>query len=259
MDLFGIKMKEGRSFTELEGQAGTYFLLNEEAVKQSGILDPIGKELTIWSQKGQIIGITEDFNFKSVHTAVAPMLMIVEREDYEVAFIRYQQGSPTEAIEIIEEVAKQVDPNYSSNLSFLDHEFRELYESEERTSALLTIFSSLAIIISIMGLFGFITFVVQARLKEVSIRKVLGASSKELIGLVSKEFLVMLAVASLISWPIAYILAEEWLADFQYRVESNWLLYGISTFLLLAITLTVIGDQLYKVIKSNPTKALRSE
>lgn len=259
LDLFGIKMKEGRNFTELEGQTGTYFLMNEEAVKQSGIIDPIGKELELWGQRGQIIGITEDFNFKSVHTAVTPMLMIVEREDYEVAFIRYQKGSPIEAIEIVEKVAKQVDPNYSSNLSFLDHEFQALYESEERTSALLTIFSSLAIIISIMGLYGFITFVVQARLKEVSIRKVLGATSNDLIALVSKEFMVMLVVASIISWPIAYVLAEEWLADFQFRVTTNWLLFAVSTFVLLVITITVIGGQLYKVIRGNPTTALRSE
>ncbi len=259
LDLFGIKIKSGRNFTDLNEQTGTYFLLNEEAVKQSGMLDPIGKEMEIWGQKGQIIGITEDFNFESVHNAVAPMLMIVEREDYEVAFIRYQIGRPLEAIKIIESVAKLVDPNYSSNLTFLDTEFQSMYESERRTSALLTIFSSLAIIISIMGLYGFITFVLQARIKEVSIRKVLGATNTNLIGLVSKEFMVMLGIASFISWPIAYVLAEEWLADFQFRVDSNWLPFAESTFVLLIITLTVIGGQLYKVIKNNPIKALRSE
>ena len=257
LDLFDIKMKEGRNFTDLEDQAGTYFLINEEAVKQSGMVDPIGKEMEIWGQRGQLIGITENFNFESVHNAVAPMLLIVERQYYEVAFIRYQKGHPLEAIEIIESVAKQVDSNYSSNLSFLDSEFQSMYESEKRTNALLTIFSSLAIIISIMGLFGFITFVLQTRMKEVSIRKVLGATRNDLIGLVSKEFIVMLGVASFISWPIAYILAEEWLADFQFRVDSNWLPFAVSTFVLLIITLTVIGGQLFKVIRNNPTKALR--
>ena len=187
------------------------------------------------------------------------MLLIKQGSVFDMAFIRYQKGNPLEAIDAIEDITRTIDPNYSSNLMFMDAEFQEMYLEEQRTNALLTVFSTLAIVISIMGLFGFITFIVQSRLKEVSIRKVLGASSKSLINLISKEFAIMLIVASLISWPMAYWLADAWLADFQYRVNMNWLLFAVSTVLLLVITLTVIGGQLLKAVRTNPTKVLRSE
>ncbi len=259
LDLFKMKLKAGRNFSEMSPEGGPYYIVNEKAVEQFGFTNPVGHRIGLWSGKGEIVGVVEDFNFQSVRSAIDPMVLILESNVFEMAYIRYQKGMPLESIEVIEKVTQTVDPNYTSNLVFMDAEFQEMYQAEQRTNALLTVFSTLAIVISVMGLFGFITFVVQSRLKEVSIRKVLGASSGSLINLISKEFAIMLAVASLISWPLAYWLSEEWLADFQYRIDTNWLLFGISTVVLLVITFMVIGGQLMKVIKTNPTKILRSE
>ncbi len=259
LDLFKMNLKAGRSFSEVSPEGGPYYIVNEKAVAQMGLEDPVGQKVGLWSSKGEIVGVVEDFNFQSVRSGIEPMLLILESNIFEMAFIRYQKGNPVGAIEAIEEIIRTIDPNYTSNLVFMDSEFQEMYLEEQRTNALLTVFSSLAIVISIMGLFGFITFVVQSRLKEVSIRKVLGASGKSLVNLISKEFAVMLTIAALISWPIAYWLSESWLADFEYRIATNWLLFIASTIILLMVTFGVIGGQLLKVIRTNPTNVLRSE
>lgn len=259
LDLFDIAIKSGQGFKEFLGSTETLMIVNQRLVDEIGMDNPLGFQMSIWGQKGRIVGVTEDFNFESVRTGIEPMLIILEREYYEYAYIRYQQGKPLEAIGLIEQVAKGVDGNYVLNLSFLDSEFQELYEEEQRTNALLTVFSTLAILISAMGLFGFITFVVQSRMKEVSIRKVLGASTKQLAGVISREFLIMLAIASVLAWPVALYLAKGWLADFEYRVNVGAYVFIIATVLLLLVTLAVIAGQLIKVLRANPAKILRRE
>lgn len=259
LDLFKMDLKTGRNFTEMSPEGGPYYIVNEAAVKEFGFTEPIGKKVGLWGDEGEIVGVVEDVNFQSVKGSIFPMLLILESNIFDMAYIRYQKGKPLEAINVIETTTRTIDPNYSSNLAFMDAEFQEMYLEEQRTNALLTVFSTLAIVISIMGLFGFITFIVQSRLKEVSIRKVLGASAKQLAGIISTEFVVMLGIASLISWPTSYLLANSWLADFEYHISIGAGVFVFASIVLILIAFFVIGGHLIKVIRVNPAKVLRSE
>lgn len=258
-ELFHFRLKAGQRFSDFPHSEQTRFMINQKGVEVLGLNDPMGIELEIWGQKGRIVGVLEDFNFESVRSEIEPLLLILEQHYHEFAYIKYQIGKPLEALELIEEEARQVDPNYISNLTFLDMEFQQLYEEEKRTDALLTSFSIIAVVISAMGLFAFITFIVQGRLKEISIRKVLGASNQHLVTVLSKEFLVIILIASAIAWPVAFSMGKGWLASFEYRISFDWIFFILASLVLLVITLLVISGQLIRAIRVNPTSILRKE
>ena len=258
-DLFGLRVSSGDRFTDFPDTKQPLFMINQSAIKALGLENPLGVELEIWGEQGRIVGVMEDFNFESVRSAIEPLLLILEDQFHEFAYIKYQVGKPREALELIEEVARAVDPNYIANLTFLDTEFKELYEEEQRTNVLLTAFSTLAVLISAMGLFGFISYIVQGRLKEIGIRKVLGASGQHLVAVLSREFFIILLIASAVAWPVALSLAKGWLESFEYRIGIGLGIFVVASLSLLLITLLVIGGQLLRAIRVNPASILRKE
>ncbi len=257
IDLMGIEVIEGRNFSfDTRTDLDYKFLINEEAVKQFGLTDPVGSTLNrgIYT----IIGVVKDFHFNSLHTKIEPMAITwsywTRRACIKMAGFRIQ-----DTIRYIENVYKEFCPGFALEYSFLDETFAQQYESEKRLEKLLQYFVSLAIIISCLGLFALTAFVAEQKTKEIGIRKVLGSTKTGIFILLSKSFTKWVLIANIISWPIAYYVLENWLQSFAYRISINILIFVLSGLLALLIALLTVGYQAVKAASANPVDCLRYE
>lgn len=268
-----IKLKEGRGFdASVTSDILNAAVVNETFVKEFNIKDPIGKKLPGKFEQ-QIIGVVKDFNFQSLHTPVAPLVMsmtpdsifrrtenigISESPEPRIS-IKMNSHELKTNIEVLEQAWKKVAPNQDFERSFLTEELETQYQAEQRTSTIVKIASTLSIFIAIIGLFGLVTLIVSKRRKEIGIRKVLGAKTQNIVGMISLDFVKLITVAALISFPLAYWFMNDWLQDFEYRVGIQWWVFLLAAFATLGIALITVGLQSVKAAQSNPTKSLRTE
>lgn len=261
IDTFGMQVVNGRSFrTSDMADTTRYALLNETAARfLDWADDPVGKQLTsVGGQAYTVIGVVQDFHFESLHIPVRPLLFFVSPMPGVVA-VRVQPGTLNESIAAIENTWKQFGPNVPFEYDFLDTSLQALYDAEERTGRLFTVFAGLAIFIACLGLLGLAAFSAEQRTKEIGIRKALGASMTSVLVLVSKDFLKLVGVAFVLAVPVAYFAMDAWLSDFAYRVNMGVGVFLLAGGLALAIAVLTIGSQSIKAARSNPAKALRHE
>jgi len=257
IDLMEIEVIEGRNFSyETRTDLDYRFLINEEAVKQFGLPDPVGS--TTNSGGYTIIGIVKDFHYNSLHTKIEPMA-ITWSYSMRRACIKMAGGNIRETIKHVENVYKEFCPGFALEYSFLDETYAQQYESEKRLEKLLQYFVSLAIIISCLGLFVLTTFVAEQKTKEIGIRKVLGSSKTGIFLLLSKSFTKWALIANIISWPIAYYVLDNWLKTFAYRISINIMIFVLSGVLALLIALFTVGYQAVRAASANPVDCLRYE
>ena len=257
IDLMEIEVTEGRNFSyETRTDLDYRFLINEEAVKQFGLPDPVGS--TTNSGGYTIIGIVKDFHYNSLHTKIEPMA-ITWSYSMRRACIKMAGGNIRETIKHVENVYKEFCPGFALEYSFLDETYAQQYESEKRLEKLLQYFVSLAIIISCLGLFVLTTFVAEQKTKEIGIRKVLGSSKTGIFLLLSKSFTKWALIANIISWPIAYYVLDNWLKTFAYRISINIMIFVLSGVLALLIALFTVGYQAVRAASANPVDCLRYE
>ena len=255
-----LQMKEGRDFSKDFATDSVGYILNESAVKTIGYKDPIGKPLTFWQKKGTIIGIVKDFHFNSLHTKINPMVLrLGEKIGWGSALIRTEPGKTKEALASLEKVCKTLNPKFPFTYKFSDQEYDKLYRSEQVVGKLAKYFAFLAIFISCLGLLGLAIFTAQQRTKEFGIRKVLGATSMSLFNLLSKEFLLLVFVAMIIACPLAWLVMNNWLENYVYRVEIRWWMFVIAGAMAVVIALITVSFQALKTAVANPVKNLRTE
>jgi putative ABC transport system permease protein len=255
-----LKLIDGRDFSRDFHSDSAGFIINETAVKIMGYNDPIGKYIDINGNRGPIIGVIKDFNFESLHKQIEPLIIrLGEKEDYGDLLIRTQPGKIKEALASLEKIYKQVNPAFPFSYSFSDKEYQKLYGSEQVAGKLSKAFAFLAIFISCLGLLGLAMFTAEQRLKEIGIRKVLGASVRSLFALLSAEFLLLVIIAMLIATPIAWYAMNVWLQTFAYRTPIEWWMFILSGGLILGIALATISFQAIKVALVNPIKSLKTE
>ena len=259
LETLGIRMEAGRTFSRDFGADSSAIILNQAAVAIMGIQDPIGKNVTLWGKNRQIIGITENFNFESLHEPVKPFFFIPEDKNALSIMVRVKAGTTVETIERLQEFYHTYNPGFSFDYNFLDQDYQALYMSEHRVAILSRYFAGLAIVISCLGLFGLTAFQAERRFKEVGIRKVLGASVVEIIVLLSRDLASWVLLANIIAWPVAYYVMHAWLLSFAYRTSI-----GIGVFLLaggvaIVIALATMSFQAIKAATANPVDALRYE
>jgi putative ABC transport system permease protein len=235
------------------------FILNESAIKLLGWTneEAIGKKIT-GSETGTIVGIVKDFHFESLHEPIAPIIFN-HFNNYSQVSVRISISKLKEGIDHIEKTWKKFVTQEPLKYSFLSDRYNRLYESEASQRELFFIFAILAIFIAALGLFGLATFNTIQRSKEVSIRKVLGASVQSILQLLSKEIIILILVANVIAWPIAWYIMKEWLGEFAYHIEMNVLTYFVVVILTMAVTLITISTQILKAALTNPATMLRSE
>ena len=258
METLGLQMAKGRTFSNKFGSDSFKIIFNEAAIAAMGLKDPVGKTIKLWGKDNQIIGVTKDFHFESLHESVKPFFFKYN-PDNENIFIRIKGGKEKEAIAGVEKLYKQFNPGLPFEYRFLDDDYRKLYASEQRIAVLSKYFAGLAIIISCLGLFGLAAFTAQKRQKEIGIRKVVGASVSNIAAMLSKDFLKLVLIAILIAFPLAWWAMNEWLKDYAYRINIGPAVFLIAGASIIFITLLTISFQSIKAALTNPVKSLRTE
>ncbi|HLZ85869.1 MAG TPA: FtsX-like permease family protein, partial [Puia sp.] len=257
----------GRLFSrEFTADTSGRIILNESAAKNFGFATPqaaVGTRIKTDFQ-GQtttfeVIGVVKDFHFEDLHVGVAPYAMVYNRSRGSYLIVHTRSGDPGPVLSSLGAAWHKLDPNEPFEYSFLDEDFQKNYASEERLSAMISYFTAMAILISCLGLFGLASFSAEQRIREIGIRKVLGASVAGIVLLLSKDFLKLVAIAMLIASPVAWLIMHRWLQDFAYRVTIDWMVFLVTFTATLGITLVTIGFQAVRAGMANPVKSLKTE
>ncbi|MGZ3763994.1 MAG: ABC transporter permease [Mucilaginibacter sp.] len=265
MTTYGMKLVAGRNFSRNFITDTANYVINETAVQQLGwktAQNAIGKDLIYGGTKGKIIGVVHDFHFESLHQNIIPLLFFLPPPNsgyYNNISIKIDGNNVQSAINTIRDTWHQYVPNVPFDYTFLDERFQKLYEAEQQQSHLFTIFSFLAIFIACLGLFGLSAFTISQRVKEIGVRKVLGASVPQIVIELSKDFLLLVVFSTLVAWPAAFLLMHRWLLDFASKIDLNWLVFLAAGIVALIIAFATISLQTIKAANTNPVKSLRSE
>jgi ABC-type antimicrobial peptide transport system permease subunit len=240
------------------------FVVNETLLKKLGIRDPkdaIGKEINFWEgiKVANIVGVVKDFNVSSLHKPMAPVVLSTWKEIYQIINIKINPSKEKETLSFVEKIWNSSFPDYVYQCQFLDKKIAGFYKQENQLSTLYKIFAGIAIFISCLGLYGLVSFMALQRVKEVGIRKVLGASAANIVYLFSREFSLLVMIAFVIATPIAWYLMHQWLQDFAYRIHP-----GPGVFLLaiagsIAIAWLTVGYRAIRAASASPVKSLRTE
>ena len=261
IELMNLKTVQGRPFSrDISTDSTDAFMVNEEAVRQMGMKDPIGKWVSAWQKRGHIIGVLKDYHTGSLHEPIKPLILdIKEGENFGLIMVRTYPGQTPQALASLEKVYKSINPGYAFAYQFVDEEYRKMYLSEQVTSRLSVLFAILAIIISCLGLLGLVMFAAEQRVKEIGIRKVLGSSLNQIIGLFARDFLQLVLIAFLIAGPLGWYVMHSWLRDFAYRINISWWIFVLSGAVALLIALLTVSHQALRAAMANPVKSLRTE
>ncbi|MGD1890604.1 MAG: ABC transporter permease [Cyclobacteriaceae bacterium] len=258
---YQIPLISGRNFSqEIKSDDSLAFIINETAAQMVGWAndEAIGQVLQNGSVKGTVIGVVKDFHFESLHESIVPVVFHGQPYFNHVSIQVSAQDMP-EALVHMEAVWKKFTPDKPFYYSFLSDRYQQLYVSEQRQSELFIIFAGMAIFIAAIGLFGLATFNTLQRVKEIGIRKALGASVAHILGLLSREILLILVLANGIAWPLAWYFMNEWLGQFAYGIEPTWWMFALAGLLAALIALLTISYQSINAALANPVDALRNE
>ncbi len=271
---YGLQLTAGRWFNENDESkiANTIpdslrhyaFVLNETAVKALGFAsakDALGKYVTFGMNdiSAPVIGVVKDYHIASLHEPVSPVLMVEFPFFYYNAGIKLSGGYTASTLSSIEKAWTSVYPLQIFETSFLDEHVASIYKDEKRTQQLFNFFTFLSIVINVLGLVGLLSFMIDQKTKEIGIRKVLGASVKDISLILLKDFLRLIVIAFLIAAPIAWLLMNRWLQDFAYRTQISWWVFGVAVLAALVVTGAAVGFQTIKAAIANPIKSLRTE
>lgn len=263
-----LKLQEGRNFSDIGiGSSNeNAVLLNETAARLLGDATPLGKMLTISSERrsyqAEVIGVVKDFHYRSLHEAVGPLIMGYRGnpiQGIDDILVKINSTKFTNTLAYIESVHNRFDQNQQMDFIFLDDMVETHYRSDRIFQSVAGIGAALAILIACMGLFGLASFAVAQRTKEIGIRKVLGASAAQIIFLLSNDFLKLILVANVIAWPVAWYAMARWLQNFAYRIEISWWVFALAGGLALVIALLTVSTQAIRAALANPVESLQYE
>jgi ABC-type antimicrobial peptide transport system permease subunit len=240
------------------------FLVNESFVKSLGLKNPediLNKEISMWGDviKCPVVGVVKDFNDRSLRQSLAPLLITTNITMYRQAAIKLTTTNVASTMQSVKKIWEQTFPNYVYEYRFLDDKIESFYKQENQLAQLYKIFAAIAIFLSCLGLYGLASFMAVQRIKEVGIRKVLGATAGNIVYLFSKEFILLIAIAFAIATPIAWYYMHQWLQHYAYRINISWWLFAAGGLVAIIIALVTISFQAMKAAWANPVKSLRTE
>jgi len=251
---------EGRDFSRDFATDTSSLILNEAAKAYIGIEDIVGKTIQWDDDPYQVIGIVENMVMESPYKPIKPTIFTLNYDWANVINIRLKPGMPVQdALSSVEGVFKELNPGSPFDYQFVDENFEAKFRAEQRIGKLASVFAILAIFISCLGLLGLSAYVAEQRSKEIGIRKVLGASVSSVVALLSKDFLILVLIALLIATPLAWWAMNDWLQDYDYRIQVPWLVFAVTGFGALLIALLTVSSQAIKAAIANPIKAIRTE
>jgi len=245
---------EGRGFLRSDTAV---VMINQKAKEMMGLDNPIGQTINAYGNK-RIVGVMKDFNFKSIHNEIEPMVILNPKQMNQV-YLKYEDSYKGSIVQTIEATWKELFPNKEFDYHFLAQDFDELYRAEERTKRLSTYFAVLAIIISSLGLFGLVSYAMEQRMKEIGIRKALGASVQTLFFLLTKDFTKLVLISLAISIPLGWYGMNRWLSGFAYHIELSIGMFVLAGLSALIITVLTVSYQSIQASTNNPVKTLRNE
>ncbi|GAB3822337.1 ABC transporter permease [Pontibacter rugosus] len=257
ISLMGISLKEGRDFSKDFGTDTAAFIVNEEAVRQMNMKNPVGQWLHLW-EEGHIVGVVKDFHTTSMHFKTKPLAMRLRPAETSTMIVRVAAGKTQDVMKNLERITRKHNPIYSFSYRFLDDMYNRMYRSEAVMTKLTSAFAGIAIFISCLGLFGLALFTAEQRTKEIGVRKVLGASVASIVFMLSKDFLLVL-LANIIALPLSWYLMSNWLQGYAYRTEVSWWIFAVALLATVVIAMFTLSFHAIKTAIANPVNSLRSE
>ena len=259
LETMGLKLKEGRMFNQSIADTAS-FVVSSKAVEAMDLENPIGTRISQWGHAGVIVGVVEDFHSRSMHEPIDPIVFMY-RPDWNVPLVvvRYNPAKTTEVVAGLESLAKQFAPAYPFNYTFVDDDFEKLYNTEKVTGSLALGFTSIAIIISGLGLLALAAYTAERRRKEISIRKTLGASVGTIVTLMAREFARLSFIAALIGCPVAWYLMGKFLEGYAYHMDLGLDVFIITALAVVVISIVTVIFQVARAAVANPVDALRNE
>ena len=260
LQTLGLKMMEGRWFDRNTTGDRNNVIINEAAIRELNIAEPyIGQRFSIWGRQGQIIGIVKDFHFNSLHYRIGPMVLSNTDDENSYVVFKSHSGKMNEAVEAAKQVYNRFFPGLPFEAIYTEDVFNSLYEDDKKIAQMVSILGFLAIFISCLGLFGLVTFTAETKTKEIGIRKVLGASISNIVNMLSKEFLILVGIAMLIAFPLAYYWLDKMLQDYAYRINIGFWMFALAGLITILLTLITVGWKAIKTATANHVKAISSE
>jgi putative ABC transport system permease protein len=269
-EVLGLQLVQGRLLSaRLLTDVGSNLLINEAMVRKMGWSNPIGKRISVRNQNGRVVGVVKDFNFKSLRTLVEPVVMYRETLDLSQVqeinkpflqrhlILDISNAEIPKTLEHAEKVLKEADARHPFEYEFLDSSLDDLYKAETRLTSLIGIFAAVSILIACMGLFGLAAFTTEQRTREIGTRKVLGASSWQIVTLLARRILALVVIASVLAAVGAYFAIDEWLTSFAYRGGINPLIFLLATAVAATVAFVTVALQSWKTASADPVEALR--
>lgn len=258
LEMLNIDIVEGRSFSKDFATDTLNYIVNEAAVKLMEVDNPIGKSMSFWGDEGKIIGVAKNFHFNSLHNPITPLILRSQPSYSWLFYVKTTSGNAQNVIAHLKKVHEQFSA-LPFSYYFLDEAIENGYKEEKKIQQLSGIFAILAIVISCLGLFGLAMFTANQRIKEIAVRKILGANISSLFKLLSKDFIKLVGLALLIAVPISWYVMNNWIETFAFHIAIQWWMFVIAGSILLIIALLTVSYQSLKVAKTNPSKTLRTE
>lgn len=255
--LFKLQLDAGSNFTGVKSDS-VHVLLNETAIDDAGIKEPIGKRFQLWGTDATIIGVLKDFNYASLKQKIEPVIFYYQPANWRI-FIKTTGRDAKKAIAAAENMWKKYNSEYPFQYSFVDEDYNNLYRTDQRTGILFNVFAFVAITISCLGLFGLAAYTAQVKTKEIGIRKVLGASVAQITQFLAKEFFLLVLISLVIAVPVAWWAMHEWLRDFAYRVSISWWIFIVAAVLAMVIAMIAVSFHAIKAAFANPVHSLKEE
>ena len=262
----GMEMVNGRNFSKEYGSDSNAIIINETAAKVLGYDNPLGKKLyTNYTDQGitrlvsfEIIGVVKNFHYESLKQTVSPLLFRLGDRTAATAF-KISTQNVQGLVKNIEDKWKTMASGMPFSYQFLDESFDNMYREEQRTGKLGLTFAVIAIMIACLGLFGLATYMAEQRIKEIGVRKVLGATAGNITTMLSKDFVKLVLIAAVFAFPIAWWAMNKWLQDFAFRIDIGWWVFALAGFIALLIAVLTVSSQAIKAALANPVKSLRTE
>ncbi len=255
-----ISMVDGRTFSkDFSADTVNSFIINQEAAKQMGMENPVGKTMSLHGTSGYIIGVMKDFNFNNIRNKIAPLVLFMNHNQARICFVRISENNTQETLSYIEDVWKRFEPDYDYNFRFMDESLARLYRSEQRSNTLINYFSIFSIFISCLGIFGLASFMAEQKTKEIGVRKVLGADIPHVVRIFSVEFTKLVLIGNVLAYPIAVYAMNKWLSNFAYHTNLTWWIFVLAAVISFTLVLITIAYQSYKAAVKNPVLSLRYE
>lgn len=254
-----MELVDGANFTDNKADS-TNYIINETAAKRIGYKQAVGSPLDVWdSPSGKIIGVVKDFHNVNLHNSIEPLIIMCRTQNTWRGFVKIESASADQAIKHLETTQKKFDAAYPFDYEFLDKSFEKEYTSEATIERLSIVFTAVAIFISSLGLFGLASFMAERRTKEIGVRKVMGATIRQIVLLLSKDFLKLLSISFLVAIPLTWFGANQWLVTFAYHMKLTLALPLMAAGVLFVTAMVSVGYQSIKAAISNPVESLRSE